>query len=559
MTAELNHSHAVDAPPRGGRAFLRFPWALVLLCVVIVGLFADRVYYLRNFGAVYTEADQTMLWYQADDLAHGIFREPCYYGQAYNVPVEAWVAVPLLWAGVRHAVALPVATIVLALVPFFVMAGIAWRRGQRWGAAIILLIPLALPVEYVVVTSIPRGFVGGIAIGSVAVGLWLAGRSRMAFLLAGFLAVVAVAVNPNSVVLLLAGGLYALINHFRERRFYLYSAVGGILGSPAPLYIHYFYKWHPASAVYQSQPPVTFHWSMLRETLVVGGHLNARALDLFFADFFPVAHRGWWMLVVFVVMIVVPLVQRRWKVALVLGATVLFVIGTLGIVRVHTALPQVFYSGSRMYLALPVVFGLFVLWCGGWVRRNVSSSAGVAAAEHAQGPFPEHGTLVGILGAVLLCGLVVCASLRNLSAYKPPSPLIERTWPLAIDRVQDLEADAHGTAEICRKYGVTLVIPCDGFLSSFKESGPAASGHAFETLYPPFERRVFRIEAERKNLHSAVLLYRPSLVSRIYAMSVYPRTRVVSQSPYLVLVEVDKPTSGLEIAEKLGFGYNAHL
>ena len=106
---------------------------------------------------------------------------------------------------------------------------------------------------------------------------------------------------------------------------------------------------------------------------------------------------------------------------------------------------------------------------------------------------------------------------------------------------------------------MTLVIPGDGFLSSFKEAGPVVSGHAFETLYPPFERRVFRIEAERKNLHMAVLLYRPSLVSRIYAMSAYPRTRVVSTSPYLVLVEVDKPASGLDIAEKLGFGYNEHL
>ena len=206
MTADSTVPHAVEVPVNRGGIFSRVPWALLVLLVVVAALVADRVYYVRTFGAVYTEADQTMLWYQADDLAHGIVREPCYYGQAYNVPVEAWVAVPLLWCGVRHAVALPVATIVLALVPFFVLAGIAFRAGRRWGAVMILLIPLALPVQYVVVTSIPRGFVGGIAIGSVAVGLWLVGRSRMAFVLAGFFSVLAVTVNPNSVVLLLAGG-----------------------------------------------------------------------------------------------------------------------------------------------------------------------------------------------------------------------------------------------------------------------------------------------------------------------------------------------------------------
>ena len=230
MTADSTVPHAVEVPESRAGILSRVPWALLVLVVVVAALVADRVYYLRNFGAVYTEADQTMLWYQADDLAHGIFREPCYYGQAYNVPVEAWVAVPLLWAGVRHAVALPVATIVLGLVPFFVLAGIALGAGRRWGAVMIWLIPLALPVEYVVVTSIPRGFVGGIAIGSVAVGIWLVGRSRVAFVAAGLFSVVAVAVNPNSVVLLLAGGCMRLASHFRERRFYVWSVVGGFWG-----------------------------------------------------------------------------------------------------------------------------------------------------------------------------------------------------------------------------------------------------------------------------------------------------------------------------------------
>ena len=409
-----------------------------------------------------------------------------------------------------------------------------------------------------VVTSIPRGFVGGIALGAIAVGLWAVARSRLAFVLAGFFSVVAVTVNPNSAVLLLAGGVYALLVHVRSRRFYLFSVLGAIVALPAPILLKLFYKYHPESNVFQSQPPVRFHWSMLRETLFIGSswRLNTRSLDLFFGDFMPVTHRGWWMLLVFAGMVAVPLAFRRWKVAMALGATVVFVIGTLGIVRVHTALPQVFYSGSRMYLALPVVFALFAWWS---VRRDVPIHAEVVSAEHAQGPFPEHGTLSRILGELLLCGLIVCASVRNLSAYKPPSPLVERTWPMSIDRVGDLTADARVTAEICRKYNVTLLIPGDGFLSTFKEAGPILSGHAFETLYPPFERRAFRIADERTRRHSAVLLYRPSLVERFYASSVFPHTRSISTSPPLVLLEVDKPATGLEIAEKLGFAYNPHF
>jgi len=544
MTADLHLSCATEAPSRCARFISRFPWPLLAFAAVIVVLLADRIQYVRTFGSVYTEADQTLLWYQADDIAHGIFREPCYYGQAYNVPVEAWLAAPLLLCGVPHAIALPVATIALALLPFLVLATIAYRKGQRWTASLIMLIPLALPVEYVVVTSIPRGFVGGIAIGSLAVALWLCADSRKTLVLAGFFSVLAVTVNPNSSILLLAGGLYALLGHFRSARFYIWSLVGASLALPAPLLIHLFYKHYPAADVYRSQPPVVFHWRMLRETLFAGGlSLNTRSLDLFFADFVPIAHRGAYMLVAFAVMIAVPLVLGRFKAAISLGVTVLFIVGTLGIVRVHTALPQVFYSGSRMYLALPVVFALFVLWC---------------AAPMADG-FKRRRFIGRISGSLLLCVLVACASLRNLSQLKAPSPLIERTWPLDIETVHDLAVDARATAEICRKYNVTLVIPGDHFLSCFEEAGPVMSNRAFETLYPPFERRIFRIEEERKRLHTAVLLYRPSFARRLFAMSVYPRSQTVSQSPNLVLIQLDKPDSGFNIAEALGFGYNAHL
>src|ERR1700679_330223 len=70
---------------------------------------------LLHFGTQYTDADQTIFWYQADDIAHFIFREPCLYGQSYNFPLESWLAAPLLLCQLTAYIALPTITSLLPL------------------------------------------------------------------------------------------------------------------------------------------------------------------------------------------------------------------------------------------------------------------------------------------------------------------------------------------------------------------------------------------------------------------------------------------------------------
>ena len=261
---------------------------MVLLVAVLSLLLADRWRYLHTFGCVYTDGDQSTFWYQAWDVSRGIFREPCLYGQAYNVAVEAWLAAPLMIVGVSAYVALPVVTAGLALLPFLVLAGMAYRHGMRWGSAMILLIPLALPVEYVVVSSLPRGFVNGIAVAAVAVVLWVFGRGKWAFFFAGLFAAAGLGVNPSCAILLMAAGVFALLTHWRSWRFYLFSfAMGAVVGAVVPVGVWLFYRWHPECDVYQPKVGVGFSWGLLRESVV-----KREMLDLFWGDLVPVVHRG---------------------------------------------------------------------------------------------------------------------------------------------------------------------------------------------------------------------------------------------------------------------------
>jgi hypothetical protein len=115
----------------------------------------DRVRLGRILLFKYTDEDQAVLWNAANDLLHGWIPEPCFYGQSFNSCVEGLLAAPLVLLHVPYWIAVPTITIVLGLFPFLLMAWFAWRRGQSWLAALALLVPLALPVRYAILTGIP--------------------------------------------------------------------------------------------------------------------------------------------------------------------------------------------------------------------------------------------------------------------------------------------------------------------------------------------------------------------------------------------------------------------
>jgi hypothetical protein len=507
----------------------RIHWALVLLITLFVLLLADRYRYLSRFGFVYTEADQATLWYQADDLARGIFREPCFYGQNYNVPIEAWLAAPLIFLHVPHHIALPLAAVTFSLLPFVALAIVAYRNGKRWMACVIPLIPLALPVEYLVVSSIPRGFITGIAVATPAVALWIFARSKRAFFFAAFFAILALTVNPSCSIILLAAGVFALLTHFRSRVFYRFSFLGALVALPIPLLINLFYKYHPECDAYHPKWDSAFHWQTLRDSF-------GSDLDLFFADFIPIAHRGWYMLIILPAMIVLLLIFRRFKAAIAIFITSTFIIFTLGIDRVHSALPHAFYSGSRMYLALPVLFAIFLIWL--------------------DGPKKYH----AIARAIIFCALATFARFRDISQLNAPSPLVQYTPPLTVAKVDDLAADCRVIADVCKKYNVSLVLPANSRETCFNEAAPVLANHAFETLYPPFERRTFRIAQERTQLHTNVLVYRPAFYQNLLAMQQFPNSKIISDSPKLLLIQIDSPgRSGFDIAQSIGLFYRSRF
>lgn len=324
-----------------------------LLAVLLLILVLDRVLLLAYFGSRFTGVDDTVYWQAAEDYSHGIFREPFFYGQDYGYMAEAVLAVPFLWLGISHHVALPMVTNILALLPFIFLAWAFRRSGSIISAALCLLVPLALPIEHGVLTSMSRGFVSGLPFAALLFFCFFVPAERRAYLLFGCVAPFAFLVNPNTVPIIVLTGAYLCSRTVPDIRWY------GLLLLPAiPLYwLH-----GSAEAFYETNPEYLVHWMADIEFSWTGLMDAVSQLDLYFKHLGPLFWgAGWiWLLLVGVLGAWAWPKDRRWSIVVICTAVSLLLM--LGINKVRDGHESIFHSRERMYLAFPVIVAFTIGW-----------------------------------------------------------------------------------------------------------------------------------------------------------------------------------------------------
>ena len=198
-------------------AFL--PWLALVISLI------DRVHLLFNFQFDIADIDQMILWHGVKDYAAGIFHEPFFYGQDYNLMVEAFLAVPLIWLGIKPQVALPIITLLLSLLPF-ILFGIFFLRQQNLIAATLLFAwPAFMPIEYTMIASMPRGFVSGIAVASLASFCLQNPSSIWSNVWLAIVAPVSLWICPNSSILLAFIVPYLWTKNWKRWQFYVLPSV----------------------------------------------------------------------------------------------------------------------------------------------------------------------------------------------------------------------------------------------------------------------------------------------------------------------------------------------
>ena len=332
---------------------------------LLVVLLLDRFLHLYFFSFQYADSDQTILWLGAVEMLQGHFHEPAFYGQAYNTMFEALLAVPLLVLGMPVYYALPIITALLAVFPFVLFA-ILCRKHNRLAAIIFLALPLVLPVEYVLFTQLPRGFITGIFGASIAVAFLLFSKEVKLkhIVLSAFFGGFALVLNPNSIFLLFPVYLYVFIKSTKKLQVVFGMAGGVLLPLVWQLYILWFYKTHPHYSVHNIE----------NNSFSIDNFLGAIShFHELFYGLFPILIFAGAGIIPALLFIAYKLYKKGEKVFSLVLLITLFCVGfTMFFYKINDGTASIFFPYSRMFLALPLVagIGLFFLFKGSRIKAK---------------------------------------------------------------------------------------------------------------------------------------------------------------------------------------------
>jgi hypothetical protein len=219
---------------------------LNVLFWIFIGLtLFPRLWIYFNIELVKVDSDQIYMWLGATDFAKGLFYEPRYYAQNYNTFMEALFAVPLLWCGMKVYAAVPLATMFIALFPYYFSATYLFFKHRKIEALFVLAVIMCIPAQFDLNNSLPRGFVTGLFFCSFfVVSLVNPGNFRMIGFNT-FMALLGYFANPTSAMVSLPFLFYIFLHHRLDPRWYFATLPSLLLFLPLHALFNGFYLDHP--------------------------------------------------------------------------------------------------------------------------------------------------------------------------------------------------------------------------------------------------------------------------------------------------------------------------
>jgi hypothetical protein len=433
-------------------------------------LLIQRCMILVDFGFKYTDSDQAIMWAGLIDYSKGIFHEPRFYGQNYSTMLEALFAVPLYYFGLPPYKALPIVTSLITLAPFIAIALACYKRRALNLSLIILSIPLFLPAEYSLISTIPRGFVGGVFIAGLGVvaGFYSSNRN---FFLTTFAGVIAFSINSNSVILSFPSLLFLLLENNKNRNFYVYSAYGVIAGLIIHLIVNFFYIIHPFYDLHKLVLDYSFE-RMLN---------NLRELDQFFNYVTPFFWSSGFIILVFFLIIALALIREKKINAGIAVFCVPFLITlSLGLNKVLDGSTSIYWPYARMFLAIPPLFGLTLSFL--------------------------NEPRAKILRFWIILPLIYF-TYHMVTDFKTIVVKARSGNVVSISKVTSLLDSCQALKKVSNKFNAELIIINHCYLYDALNYGCAACVDNFpKTLRPEYERRTWRLLEDEKRIYKTVLL-----------------------------------------------------
>lgn len=434
----------------------------------------NRVFLFLSVNVDCIDNDQVVMWLGAKHYSQGLFYEPRFYGQDYNTMMEALFAVPFIKSGVPIYYAVPIATHLIFLTPFLFTALYLFFKKQKAIAIIVLSVLLCMPTGYDIMNSIPRGFVTGVFFTTLFIVNVLNPKNLVFILLNTCLAYIGYLVNQNSVLVSAPFLCYLFLENYKDKKYYLYSAIGLLLAMPVAYGLNHFYKLNPDYVFYPANNYFSFEF--FKDAIT---HLDKRF-----------AHIGFFIeetsiLVLMAFLGLGFLLYKRNKKAFVSFLIfICVIIVSFFSSKVYDGIVWPFYSYSRMYLGIPIAICLF-LWLA---KLNYSK------------------LVLPVILVTLSFSIIKEINFKKNMAYHTQ----EKFWGhVHLNTLEDLQNTLKTYKRFCDENKVDLFVIINSVWKDdeINYAGPALYDNFPNTFKPSFERRTWRIKEEQQNIEERFIIY----------------------------------------------------
>ncbi|MES2131056.1 MAG: hypothetical protein V4506_01835 [Bacteroidota bacterium] len=319
-----------------------------LVLIIVVYAIIEKILLYSKFSVNYTDEDQCILWLAADELLHGHFREPCFFGQDYSSCLEGWFSVPFLIAGLDYNQAIPLTTLLMSVFPFALIGWHFFKKENYLMTVITLFFLLMFSLNYKLISILPRGFITGVFFVGIAYYMLLR-EGKFRFFWFSFFALFGFFLNEMSVFLSFPILLIYFKDNYRSKPFYLQCIVGGLPALTYKLYAYGFYNiWHRQ---YKTFSKSNFIWEFndLKEAFA---HLD----NWLFNDFTLI------FISILFLCILLAFKKHYFKVWVIFIIVVLMGF-SFGLHRMQEGAETIFFNKSRLFVFIPfllVILSSFV-------------------------------------------------------------------------------------------------------------------------------------------------------------------------------------------------------
>lgn len=446
----------------------------ILYAALLLAILIFRIHVLKLFAFKWTDGDQVLMWHAVKDFYEGYFYETRFYGQAYNTMLESLIAAPFFKSGVKINQLLPVITSILALFPYVLISLYVFVKKSGKLALLIISIPLILPSNFSFITSIPRGFVTGIFVSSFLILLIENKKSPASFFAAFFILMLSYTINPNSIFFSVPCILYLIINNYNNKVSYLPSAIGLLAGFGVHFLLNLFYQIHPNYNLHRYTMSYSFKnfW------------LGLQQMNFYFKDISIVfTHSGISIFIVFILISLILVKQKNKLKAMVVMSIPLMILLTFSMSKLHDALDSIFYSYSRMYLAVPTALGLAISYVE--IKKN------------------------SWMVYIFLIIPFACFAFNegNLEHKIDIETNTGKSHMVSIRKVKEVIEDCESLKRLALEKNVDLIVIGFDWRSTLSAYGCTACTDSFpKTLFPVYERRTWRMVEDENTIYQNILI-----------------------------------------------------